>query len=363
MRGIEPPYLSYLFTKAKNEHIPLAATFELTARCNFNCKMCYIHNENNERIREDELTTEQWIKIADDAQKAGTLMVLITGGEPLLRDDFKEIYIHCKNLGFEININTNGSLITDELIDTFKEYPPAKISITLYGSNEEKYSEVIRRKGYYDKVVSNIIKLKEAGLSVKINITISEQKEEEIAELYKFIKENAIHAESSCYLFTSMRSEQKNYRPDYLTAAHNTLLCEKYSNTDEFMIKRAKAISMITESTKEPCEIGEPVPCRAGLAAFWITYNGKMIPCGMLPTPCESAKDDGIAVAWKKINEQMLKYTMPPECKNCGYKNICDVCAASCYTETGYFNKVPEYVCKKAHVFAKLITEEYKNEI
>lgn len=363
MRTNEPQYLTYLFTKAKQNSIPLSGTFELTGRCNFNCKMCYVHHSDNEEMRKKELTTKQWLSIADEAQKAGVLMLLITGGEPLLRDDFDEIYIHCKNLGFEIAINTNGSLITDDKIKLFMEYPPTKLNISLYGASESTYENVTCRKGYFEKVTENIKKLKAAGIKVKINVTTSEFNQDEIPQIYELIQNEELPFETSCYLFPSPRLGKETPRPTSSGAARNMIRCEKcFMKPDNFK-KKAETLEQIQTSKTESTEIGEHIPCRAGLAAFWITYEGKMIPCGMMTTPCASVIEKGVSEAWKEINSASKEITLPPECKSCPYKLICESCAASCYAETGAFNIKPEYICRKTHEYVRLIKEEGKNEI
>ena len=358
MKNTEPEYLQYLFAKAKKNNIPLSGTFEITGRCNFNCRMCYIHDSDNAKLKEKELSTEQWMHIADEAQKAGTLMLLITGGEPLLRDDFAEIYTYCKKLGFEINVNTNASLINDNIIKLFKKYTPARISVTLYGANEETYRNTTCREGYYEKVTENIRKLKAAGLQVKMNLTASNYNSSDIPQIFKFAEENNMPVESACYLFPAARLGKNTDRPSACDAAKNELLCERLKNTPERFAQKVEAIRNIVETDREIGSVGELIKCRAGTAAYWITYEGNMLPCGMMEKPCASVIDYGFEKAWKLINEETYKIFLPPECAGCVYSNLCTSCAASCYAETGRFDGVPEYICKKTKEFVRLIRED-----
>lgn len=351
--------MQYLFAKAKKNNIPLSGTFEITSRCNFNCKMCYIHNSDNAKLREKELSTEQWLRIADKAQKAGTLLLLITGGEPLLRDDFSEIYTYCKKLGFEISINTNASLINDDIIKLFKTYAPARISVTLYGANEETYRNTTCREGYYEKVTENIKKMKAAGLQVKMNLTASNYNSEDIPLIFKFAEENKIPVESACYLFPSARLGKSTDRPSALDAAKNELLCDRFKNTPEVFAQKAEIIKNIVEKERKIKPVGEKIKCRAGTAAFWITYEGNMLPCGMMEKPCASVIDNGFEKAWQIINDEALKIHLPPECSDCTYSDVCFPCAASCYAETGRFDGVPEYICEKTKEYVRLIREEF----
>lgn len=350
--------MQYLFSKAKKNNTPLSGTFEITSRCNFNCKMCYIHNSDNAKLKEKELSTEQWLRIADEAQKAGTLLLLITGGEPLLREDFSEIYTYCKKLGFEISINTNASLVNDDIIKLFKTYSPARISVTLYGANEETYQNTTCRKGYYEKVAENIKKMKAEGLPVKINLTASNYNSDDIPLIYKFAQENDIPVEYACYLFPSARLGKETDRPSTLDAAKNELICTKFENTPEKFAQKVEYIKNIAEKDKDIKSVGDKVRCRAGTAAFWITYEGKMVPCGMIDKPIASVVENGLEKAWQIVNRETLKITLPVKCANCAYSEICNVCAATCYTETGRFDGVPEYLCQKTQEFIRLMKEE-----
>lgn len=358
MSNTEPEYLRYLFSKAKKNNTPLSGTFEITSRCNFNCRMCYIHDSDNSKLKEKELSTEQWLHIADEAQKAGVLLLLITGGEPLIRDDFAEIYTYCKKLGFEISINTNASLINDEIIELFKQYVPSRISVTLYGANEETYRNTTCREGYYKKVTENIKKMKSEGLPVKISLTASNYNSEDIPLIYKFAEENEVLIESTCYLFPSARLGKDTDRPSALDAAKNEILCDRYRDTPERFAKKVEFVKNIIEKDRKINTVGEKIKCRAGTAAFWITYDGTMVPCGMLDEPSASVVEHGLEKAWQMINRETLNITLPPECTDCAYSDVCSVCAATCYTETGRFDGVPEYLCRKSKEYVSLMKGE-----
>ena len=104
----------------------------------FPCRMCYIHKRANDQTAiQGELSASDWINYAKEAQKSGMLLLLLTGGEPLLRPDFREIYTACINLGILISINTNGTLIDESMVEFFKKNPPLRVNLTLYGASPE----------------------------------------------------------------------------------------------------------------------------------------------------------------------------------------------------------------------------------
>ena len=95
---IETPLTNILFHKASVDKLPLSGTFELTPRCNFNCRMCYIRHSEQEVRQHDRpmRSLEEWKNLADEAEKEGMLYLLITGGEPLLWKDFWPLYEYLK---------------------------------------------------------------------------------------------------------------------------------------------------------------------------------------------------------------------------------------------------------------------------
>ena len=353
----EPPYVINLFKRAAEKSVPLSVTFEITTRCNFNCKMCYIHTCNHAELEKNELSTETWKHLADEAKKAGCLFLLITGGEPLLRPDFPEIYTYCKELGFEVSINSNASLINDDIIELFKEYPPAKISVTAYGKDDETYKKVTERDNMFSRVEANIAKLKNAGIRVKMNITASNYNSADIPSLFEFADKYSMPVQIACYLFPSARLNRETDRPTPEEAAYNSLIVSRLHYKDNYkeyceFFKKHKFV----RNAPVPA-VGTPILCRGGIAACWISYDGKMTPCGMVPIPSANALD-GFESAWKYINSEAKKITLPPECNGCEYIGICDVCYAACYSETGRFDGVPLYKCKKVKEYCRLIKEE-----
>lgn len=96
--------------KARQQHIPITGALELLPLCNMNCDMCYVRLSRSEMECQGQLrTVDEWILLAQQMQKAGTLFLLLTGGEPLLFPDFKTLYLELRNMGMILTINTNGT--------------------------------------------------------------------------------------------------------------------------------------------------------------------------------------------------------------------------------------------------------------
>lgn len=367
------PYIStYLHSKGRRFGLPIAGNFELTARCNFNCPMCYVHM-TDAQLKESgrqELTARQWLDIAKAARDRGMVFVLLTGGEPLVRKDFFEIYDRMREMGLLVSINSNGSMLKGEILERFLEAPPFRFNISLYGGSNETYRNMCGIPAY-DQVKENIRKLRQAGVDVSLNLSITPYNKEDLARIYADAVELDVNVRASSYMYPSVRVNGEQYgcgnRLDCAESAKYSVEWDLLRFTPEEFAKRAEAMAKLSGIENEGCpvEAGEGVRCRAGSTSFWMTWDGRMLPCGMLTTPEVKPLEIGFDAAWAEIRQKTGEIKTPAKCVSCGYKDICGACAAVYYTETGAFDSVPDYVCRRAEEvvkYTRLAYEERKTK-
>ena len=125
---------------------------ELTERCNNDCIHCCVNRPSGDRrAKARELATDEIHKVLQEAADLGCLAVRFTGGEPLLRDDFEEIYVAARRLGLRVMVFTNASLLTPRLIGLLRKIPPLeRMEISVYGLTRESCRAVTRNPGCYD---------------------------------------------------------------------------------------------------------------------------------------------------------------------------------------------------------------------
>lgn len=344
----------YTFKKAAQKRIPVSGTFELTSRCNLSCRMCYIHmNAKDQCCFGKELSTQQWLQIADEAIEAGMIYCLLTGGEPLLRPDFKEIYTYLVKKGVLVTVNTNGILITPEIVQLFQEYRPEKINISLYGASEETYQRVCNQS-MYKKAKEGILMLKEAGIRVNINTTFTKLNESDLNELVTFAKEEGIPIRTTAFVFPPVRNKQNAESDIYLSQKEMGILSAKFDSLtmDQERIKRRQNyIHKCLSVTYGEEAIEKKLSCMAGRGSFWISWNGEMYPCGMLDGYKAYIIKDSFTNVWKNICEQTNTIVLPKECSVCKYQKICASCAAvsaSLYEKT---NHLPIEMCERTEAY------------
>lgn len=307
----------------KDKKVPVMGTFEITGRCNFDCKMCYVHTKPNAEYAKTERDGAWWISIIDEACEKGMLFALITGGECLLHPDFRRIYTHLRAKGVYTSINTNGYLLTQEMIDFLKKNPPYEIQITLYGTDEESYYKVTGTHSFV-RVRESILRAKEAGLNLKVAVTPNPYAKGETERIVKYLKELSVYTVVNEALHTSY-DDDKGY---------------KLSDNQVDVEEKIGYLTATTETAPQPIPI-EDLPkagggkretekgmrCSGGKAAFFVTQDGYMMPCPTaqeMRVPIDKAEE--FEKAWSKIQERAQRFMQPVECDGCAYKKVCLSC-------------------------------------
>ena len=330
--------------------------------------MCYVHM-TEEQVRESgkELTAAQWLELAGQARDMGMVFVLLTGGEPLVRKDFFEIYQGMKQMGLMISINSNGSMLRGEILERFLQDPPLRFNISLYGGSNETYGQMCGIPAY-DRVKENIRALKKAGVDVSLNLSITPYNCQDLEQIYADAVDLDVNVRASSYMYPPIRINGEQYgcssRLSAKEAAEFSVNWDKLRFSEEEFAYRAQNMQKIVEEQREGCpvEIGEGIACRAGSTSFWVTWDGKMLPCGMMTTPIVYPLAQGFGAAWQELRQKTAEIRTPSACASCANKEVCGVCAAVCMTETGKFDGVPYYMCEKTREQIRLTQDALKEK-
>lgn len=305
---------------AKEKRIPVAGQYELTPRCNLDCKMCYIHNADSNALRDKELSTEIWKRIFDEACDMGLLFATLTGGECLLRRDFKELYLHLWKKGVRVTVFTNGTLINDDLVEFFCKYPPEIIRISLYGSCEAAYRKVTGHDGFR-KAISAYQKLKTKKISVGVAVTPSRYMKDDFINTRRFCKESGIDCPPANYFLTKNRDH-----PD--KDDHNLSIDEIVSLATEeaLLTSDVMPITDAPEPRGSCTEAPVGLNCSAGRCAAAVSWDGVMHPCVSMPEGTASLLEMSYAEAWDITKALVDKMLLGAECVGCPYDSVCPKC-------------------------------------
>lgn len=359
----EPMISRYIHTKCAAAGIPASATFELTSGCNFNCKMCYIHSPDCKQGG-NELSAAEWISLGNQARELGVIFLLLTGGEPLVRKDFPEIYTALKKMGFIISINTNGSLLCGEIEELFKNNPPSRLNVSLYGADNETYRRLCGAP-QFDRVIENIRRMRDIGIDVKINCSITPDNCGDLEKIYELAKSLGLHIKLTTYMYPSVRQNPVNtgFNAGRLSPRDAAYYRVKYSllnlGEDEFL-RRSENLNALFDTEDECVDIDADrgVRCRAGRSALWIDRLGNVYPCGMITGEDCNAVEKGLAECWKTVRAKTSCIKTPLKCTACKYRSLCPACAAACKCETGSFETPPDYLCEMSRYTVEFIAEK-----
>lgn len=361
-------FINQLFLKSARQGVPLSGTFELTARCNLRCRMCYIHRQAaDEAVGREELSAGEWIAIARAARERGMLLLLLTGGEPLLRRDFPEIYRACREMGLLVSLNTNGTLLDEKMAALLAEHPPQRVNLTLYGASRETYQRLCLDGAACGRAYRAVELLGEAGIPVKLNFSATPENLGDLPAVAAYARERDLPLQTATYMFPPVRAEENapcepcpRLTPE--EAARIRWQRERETLPPEALLRRAEAIARRGEipAAEDECQDvpTERIRCRAGAASFWLTYRGELRPCGMMCAPSVPLAGD-FAGAWERIRAAREGILVPGRCTACRYRPICEVCPAVCQAESGEFTACPDYLCRKMDAYAALAGEWY----
>lgn len=322
---------------------PISGGIELTSRCNFRCVHCY---EAIEREDVSYLETERLLSIIDECISMGTLSFYFTGGEAMLRKDFDEIYVHCRKKGALVGVLSNGTSIDDNKIKLFLEYEPVMIDISIYGATEETYQRITGCKNQFDKVILNLEKLKENGISFNLKTVLLKDNYHELNAM----KTIAERFEVPLRFYTDIRPLNNGDKmpQNFMLSKENIVLLEKEDNAlKEFYT------SIIEEKNDTMCrkKNNRKYLCKIAQNGFFITYDGMLHGCVRERKHGYDLKSGNFKDAWNNYFPKVFieaNSIVKNKCANCEKMKYCDYCPAQFELETGLPECPPKRVCELA---------------
>ena len=315
----------FLEMRTRKKGIPWKGQFELTPLCNLDCKMCYVHLQKEQLRNQSLLETAAWKELMEQAIAAGMRKAVLTGGECLLYPGFEELYLYLQSKGVEVQVYTNGILLTDKRCLFFKKNMPARIQVSVYGSNEDAYEKVTGHRKY-EKVMQNIDFARQEGLPVQIAITPSVYMGKDARDIVRYMSQNKIPYQINNTIFKPR---------DNTGRSQETLdiALEEYIDLFQLQAKLLGAEVCKRDAAMLPDipeDAGEKkgIRCASGRNSFHIDWNGIMTGCDMLKSVRTEPLKNGFANSWKLIHKAALEYPVAAKCEYCSYQSGCVSCPA-----------------------------------
>ena len=355
-----------LWEKIKDKRALVSFDLEITARCNNNCRHCYINlPANHKKAKEKELLVEEIKEIAEQAVSLGALWCLITGGEPLLRPDFEKVYLTLKKLGLLVSVFTNATLIKEEHIALFRKYPPRDIEITIYGVTEDTYERVTRKPGSFKAFMQGLNRLFKSGINVRLKAMALRSNLNELPQIASFCRKHTkdyfrfdpfLHLRFDRDSIRNKEIMSERLSPDEIAALEK-------SDPERFEALRKGCDKLIVpEFSGRECN--HLFFCGTGNGSFSLSYDGLLRLCSSLwhPDVVYDLKKGNLIDAWQKFIPKIRdirsdRRDFLERCRTCPLINLCLWCPAHAYLETGEMDAHVDYFCKVAHARADALKE------
>ena len=313
---------------------------EITNTCNFKCPHCYVDKQ-----KPFILTKENIKNISKDLESLHCHHITLTGGEPLSHPDFKEIYKYLYENNFLVSLNTNGSMLNEEYISFFEQYPPLSIEVSLYGTDDKTYYNFTKTQVSFDLLTKNILNLKNKNINVVLKNVLTSSNEENFYNIKNFANKLNIPFKSDYLVFpqtfnkSSFNNEQasNDYIIQYLQQQQDVesyfiALFNKKQSNSLFLCNKNK-LSIFINSHNKVCLC----PC---MQDFGIDYKKTELP--------------QIINNIHSLLKKRLSASSP--CYNCTLKPICRYCPGKFFMSTGSLKKPPEWFCKTSQsIYDKFI--------
>lgn len=344
------PQLSYgqfsfnIHEKAAESRIPLGGGLEPTHRCNLKCVHCYARCRSMKQERRSELSFREISGILDQIAEEGCLWLLITGGEPLIREDFLDIYMYAKKKGFIVTIFTNGTLVSKEVIDCFRKWRPFNIEVTLYGATSETYETVTQVPGSFAKCLKGIDLLLDAGLPLQLKSIIMTLNRHEVGQLKEFSESRGMP-----FLIDPILSPRLDRSRDPCSFRLSPREVVEIDVADPERVQQWK--EYLADFRGRP-KSNHLYLCGAGQTSFFINPYGELQMCVLSRSPSYDLRRGSFRGGWYeflgKVRQRKARDDFP--CKECDLISLCGQCPGWSYLEHGNEDSRVDYLCQIAHL-------------
>lgn len=331
---------------------PFDAQMELTYRCNLNCLHCYCKGLED---KGDELTTDELKRIIDEIHQQGCLWLALTGGEPLIRADFLDIYAYAKRKGFIITIFTNGQLFNQEIVDYLVKAPPYSIEITLNGIAKDTYEKISQIESSFTKVIANIKRLVKNKLPVIIKTNLLQENKAEIAQIKKWV-ESILGKPLHKHYFKYDPFIYPRLNGDMAPCKHRLSFQEisdiLRNDQDMWQQFQAELCRDFPHSNRDNYYLYH---CNSWMTQFFINPFAKLKFCLFSEKFSVDLRQSSFKEGFYKIIPRILKerFRTSSQCRNCNLRPICFWCPARANLEMGNEEKPVEYYCQLARTMAE----------
>ena len=286
----------------------------------------------------------------------------------MIRPDFCEIWKGLYRMGFFLQLYTNATMVTPEIMETLRKYPPHQIGVTIYGASEKIYDEVCGNGKAFHRMVEAVKQFQELPSIIDYRTTVIQDNYYDIENMEKLVSEEFHSSQTLTQTQMVMKAvrggcakvEECRLSPKQNVELYFRRSMEKMKElvgAEKFDADCVRyRIDSDAKKQKNERERLTLFGCNAGMNNYTIAYDGKLQGCQILGQFSTDAAKDGFWQAWREypFTVKRKEYTNP-KCSNCKEIDFCWSCAASRYAEAGDFEEVSDYICKTTKEYVRYI--------
>ncbi len=314
------------------QFIPLVVSWNVTRKCNLKCQHCYI-NAATDELR-DELTTEEAKRLIDQIYNVSRPLLILSGGEPMLRQDIFEIIKYGASKGFRMGLGSNGSLIDNKVAGKLEEAGVKTVSISLDSSVPENHDNFRGVEGSWQKATEAITALRQNGILVQVNMTVTQQNHEEIDEIMSLAEKLGVE---NFHLFFLVPTGRGTKVTDISPAMYESMIKSAFAKTRKHKLNvRPSCAPQFMRIAKDMgLDMRQWIRgCLAGLHYCRVYPNGDITPCPYLPLKLGNIREQSFSEIW--FGSEVFKNLRDPtalkgKCGACEHRNLCGGCRARAY--------------------------------
>lgn len=318
-------------------------SWNTTQQCNINCVHCY---RDAGAKGMDELSTSEGKKLLGEIAKAGFKIMILSGGEPLLRTDIYELIAHAVTVGLRPVLGTNGILLTGDVPARLKTAGLMCAGISVDSRNPESHDNFRGVPGGWKQTMTGIKACREAGLPFQIHTTVTTWNENEITEITDLAVELGAVAHHIFFLVPAGRGkdiEDTTLKTAQYEALLTRILDKQATTSIELKPTCAPQFMRIAKERGVPMRYTRG--CLAGTSYCVILPNGDVQPCPYLPLKVGNVRETPFDTIWQesKVFKDLRHEPLKGGCGSCGFDSVCGGCRARAYyySEGDYLAEEP----------------------
>lgn len=335
----------------KDEFLPRLIAWEITRRCNLSCRHC--RAAANRGPYPGELSTEKCFQIIDEIAAVARPILILTGGDPMLRENVYEIARYGTDRGLKVVMSPCGTLLSEENAVKLREAGITRISLSVDGATAATHDDFRQEQGSFADVMKGMENATKAGIEFQVNTTVTKLNLHELPDILQLAVDRGAVAFHPFLLVPTGRGKEiadQELSPEQYEEALNWVYDQREATPIHFkptcaphylriLRQREHAAGRrVTPKTHGMEAVSKG--CMGGQSFCFISYSGEVQICGFLDVKCGDLREQSFADVWhnSKVFKDMRDWDgYHGRCGYCEYRRFCGGCRARAYETTGHY--------------------------